>query len=289
MRSEQEMFDLILNTAREDERIRAVMMNGSRANPNAPHDFFQDFDIVYFVTDAEPYTRNLEWIKRFGEMMILQLPVDMADPPPVDADGYCYLMQFMDGNRIDLSIYPIASLAKWEKDSQTVILLDKDGLFVGTPPASDADYLPKPPTAKQYFDCTNEFWWMNPYAAKGLWRQEFPNARHMMDEYVREQLMKMLSWYVGMKTGFKVSTGKGGKYLEKYVEPELWQLLLKTYAGGSYEQSWQALFAMCELFRVVALRVAEHFGYEYPQGDDERVSAHLWHVKELPRDAKEMY
>ena len=28
MRSEQEMFDLILNTAKEDERIRAVIMNG---------------------------------------------------------------------------------------------------------------------------------------------------------------------------------------------------------------------------------------------------------------------
>lgn len=289
MRSEQEMFDLILNTAREDERIRAVMMNGSRANPNAPHDFFQDYDIVYFVTDDAPYTRNLEWIKRFGEMMILQLPVDMADPPPVDVDGYCYLMQFADGNRIDLTIFPIASLAKWEEDSQTIVLLDKDGLLPDYPPASDRDYLPKPPTAKQFFDCTNEFWWVSPYAAKGLWRKEFAYARHMMDEYVREQLMKMLDWYVGMKTDFKVSSGKGGKYLEQYLEPELWQMLLDTYVGSSYEQSWQALFKMCELFRITALRVAQHFGYEYPQGDDERVSAHLRHVKNLPRDAKEMY
>lgn len=40
MRSEQEMFDLILNTARDDERIRAVYMNGSRTNPNAPKDIF---------------------------------------------------------------------------------------------------------------------------------------------------------------------------------------------------------------------------------------------------------
>ena len=40
MRSEQEMFDLILQTAREDDRIRAVIMNGSRANPSAPRDIF---------------------------------------------------------------------------------------------------------------------------------------------------------------------------------------------------------------------------------------------------------
>lgn len=34
MRSEKEMFDLILKVAKEDERVRAVYMNGSRTNPN---------------------------------------------------------------------------------------------------------------------------------------------------------------------------------------------------------------------------------------------------------------
>ena len=55
MRSEQQMLDLILDTARADERIRAVILNGSRANPNAPRDPFQDFDIVYLVTDTQPF------------------------------------------------------------------------------------------------------------------------------------------------------------------------------------------------------------------------------------------
>lgn len=45
MRSEQEMFDLILSTARVDPRIRGVVMNGSRANPDAPKDFFQDLTL----------------------------------------------------------------------------------------------------------------------------------------------------------------------------------------------------------------------------------------------------
>ena len=79
MRTEREMLDLILETARRDERIRAVIMNGSRVNPNAPRDCFQDFDIVYLVTDLSPFRKNLEWIKRFGELMILQMPEDMGD------------------------------------------------------------------------------------------------------------------------------------------------------------------------------------------------------------------
>jgi aminoglycoside 6-adenylyltransferase len=289
MRTEQEMFDLILTTARDDERIRAVMLNGSRANPNAPRDFFQDFDVIYFVTDPAPFTRNLEWIRRFGELMILQLPDDMVDPPPGLGESYGYLMQFADGNRIDLTIYPIDKLDALEDDSLTVVLLDKDGLLPAYPPSNDSDHLPKPPTARQFFDCTNEFWWVSPYVVKGLWRHELPYARGMQEMYVREQLTKMLNWYVGVQTDFTVATGKLGKYYERMLEPELYEMLLKTYANDSCERTWEALFTMCDLFRRTAQRVAAHFGYDYPQGDDERVSAHLRHVRTLPSDASEMY
>ena len=60
MRSEQEMLELIVETARSDDRIRAVIMVGSRANPKARRDIFQDFDIVYLVKDVAPFRMNLE-------------------------------------------------------------------------------------------------------------------------------------------------------------------------------------------------------------------------------------
>ncbi len=289
MRSEGEMMDLILGTAREDVRIRAVMMNGSRANPNAPRDFFQDFDIVYFVHDVAPFKQNIPWIDRFGERMILQLPDDMTDPPPDDTISYGYLIQLADGNRIDLTFYPIDKLDVREEDSQTVVLLDKDGILPPYPPASDRDYLPKPPTAKRFDDCCNEFWWVSAYVAKGLWREELTHAKYVHEHYVREQVMKMLDWSGGVKTGFSRSTGKNGKYLKQYLEPELWAMLEQTFADASYEQSWEALLVMGDLFRKIAGAVATHFGYEYPYGDDERVSAHLRHVRSLPRDAAVMY
>jgi len=298
MRTEQEMLDLILNTAREDERIRAVILNGSRANPNAPRDPFQDFDVVYVVTDVEPFRHNLgdpctpgAWIERFGELMILQLPDEMADPWPAPGreDAFCYLMQFADGNRIDLGLWPVVRAGEIERDSLSILLLDKDGIVEPFDPPSDHDYLPQPPTAKKFADCCNEFWWVSPYVAKGLWRREIVYAKHMLDEYVREQLAKMLTWYMGVETDFAHSPGKLGKYLERYLEPELWQMLLNTYADASYEHTWDALFAMGDLFRRLALHVAGHFGFEYPHGDDARVSAHLRHVRELPREAQEIY
>ncbi len=273
MRSEQEMFDLIIGTARADERIRAVILNGSRANPNAPRDRFQDFDIVYAVTDVAPFWHNLAWIARFGERMILQLPEEMQNPPPSRDGGFAYLMQFMDGNRIDLGIYPIDKARERAQDSLSVLLLDKDGCIGSLPPPSERDYLPQPPTAKAFADCCNEFWWVCPYVAKGLWRGELLYARYMLDQAVREELMKMLTWTIGVQTGFSVNPGKFGKYFQRYLTPAQWALLLQTYADGSYEHTWQALTAMGRLFRTVALEVAAHFAFDYPQGDDERVSA----------------
>jgi aminoglycoside 6-adenylyltransferase len=287
MRTEKEMFDLILETARQDERIRAVILNGSRANPNAPRDIFQDFDIVYLVADVAPFRNNLAWIERFGELMIMQMPEEMDDPPGSNDGGFAYLMQFADGNRIDLGIYPRSGYTLY--DSLSVILLDKDGVFEPLPPPSESDYLPSPPTGKALADSCNEFWWVCPYVAKGLWRGEIVYAKSMLDQFVRPQLMKMLVWAIGVQTSFERNPGKFGKYFEHYLEPAWWDLLLKTYAGPSYEETWEALLAMIELFRLAALRVAIHFSFEYAHGDDERVSAYLRHVRDLPREAREIY
>ena len=289
MRGEQEMLELIVNTAKNDDRIRAVVMNGSRVNPNARRDIFQDFDIAYFVTDVGSFTADHTWIDRFGEIMILQMPEAMGDPPPVNDGRFAYLMQFTDGNRIDLTLFPVARLHEFERESLSSLLLDKDSIIEPFPASSESDFLPRPPTAKAFSDCCNEFWWVCPYVAKGLWREEIIYAKYVFDQFVREQLMKMLTWYVGVKTQFLHSPGKFGKHLKRYLEPELWAMLEKTYSDAGYENTWDALYMMCDLFRITANQVAEHFGFDYPLGDDKKISAHLKHVRSLPKEAKEMY
>src|SRR5918911_2741853 len=117
MRSEQEMLELIISMAKDDQRVRAVILNGSRANPQAPRDIFQDFDVVYLVTDVGSFTDDHTWIDRFGERMILQTPEAMQDSPARNDGSFAYLMQFTDGNRIDLTLFPVARLDELKKDS----------------------------------------------------------------------------------------------------------------------------------------------------------------------------
>ncbi len=277
------MMDLILSTALEDARIRAVILNGSRVNPNIKPDRFQDFDVVYIVTEIESFLSDKTWIDRFGERMILQTPDLMGEPQTRADGGFTWLMQFMDGNRIDLTLIPISHLAQMEEDSLSILLLDKDGLFEPFPPPSEASYLPAPPTEKTFFDCCNEFWWVSPYVAKALARGQILYAKQKLDDTLRVQLMKMLTWLFGVRTDFQRNPGKGGSHLREVLTEAQWQQLLATYTPAKTEPTWEALFAMGALFRDAAIEVADAFGFEYLEKEDRAVTQYLREIKE-PHD-----
>ncbi|MGX5498553.1 aminoglycoside 6-adenylyltransferase [Bacillus wiedmannii] len=290
MRTEKEMLDLIMDTAKEDDRIRAVIMNGSRVNPNVKRDCFQDYDIMYVVSDIQSFTSNHNWIHRFGEIMIVQMPEEMS-LIPADEDGkFPYLMQFMDGNRIDLTLVPFDLINKFVgQDSLSKLLLDKDNCIVEFPPASDRDYLIQKPTEKEFLDCCNEFWWCSTNVGKGLWREELSYAKGMLDGPVRDMFIVMLEWHIGMKTDFTGNAGKFGKHFEQYIEKDMWEQFKRTYSNAEYEDIWESFFVMGDMFREVANEFANAYGYQYPQVDDDRVTSYLKHVRTLLRDSKVIY
>lgn len=279
MRSEKEMMDLIIGVAQADERIRAVLMVGSRANPNAPKDKYQDYDITYYVKDVAPFYNNIEWIRqKFGKPLIMQLPEMMSLPLlPPDGDGhFTYLMIFDDGNRIDLSI----EFRPYIDDGEPAItLLDKDGSLPHLPAPSDKHWHIKPATQKLYADCCNEFWWCLNNVAKGIARDELPYAMRMFNIYVRDMLDQMVMWYIGMNTDFSASAGKMGKYFKKYLPSDLYAMYVKTYSDGDYGHFWDAIFTACDLFHTVTLQVAGHFGFTYNQSEEKGMRKYLAGVK----------
>ena len=48
MRTDTEMMNLILQIA-DTLEVEAIALSGSRTNPRAPKDEFQDYDVVYIV------------------------------------------------------------------------------------------------------------------------------------------------------------------------------------------------------------------------------------------------
>lgn len=102
---------------------------------------------------------------------------------------------------------------------------------------------------------------------KGLCRKEILFAIDHFNQIVRHELLRMISWKVGIETGFKLSVGKNYKFIERYISEDLWEKLLSTYRMDSYENIWEALFLCHQLFRAVSGEVAERLHYAYPEYD----------------------
>ncbi|MBD5129780.1 MAG: aminoglycoside 6-adenylyltransferase [Ruminococcaceae bacterium] len=276
-RTEREMLDLIINTAKEDDRILGVMMNGSRADVHVEKDIYRDYDIVYFVKDVAPFWNNTAWLEeKFGKIAVLQTPETGTLLPPDNNGDFVFLTIFEDGNRIDLSI---TSSPYIDDGEPAIVLLDKTGELSGIKPRDDFWFV-KLPTEKLFRDCCNEFWWCLNNVAKGIARDELPYAMEMFNHYVRDMLNQMTDWYIGVNHDFKVSAGKMGKNYKRYLPEELYKMYAATYSDSGYAHLWTAVFTGCELFRTMAKSVAERFGYVYNISEDENMTEYMLKVKE---------
>lgn len=285
MRSEKEMYDLILEVAKHDVRIKAVYMNGSRTNENVPKDIFQDYDIVYVAEDTKSFIEDKDWIRRFGEILYMQYPDESPYFPSDKENSYGYLMQFADGIRMDLTIQTVNyALDHIQDDKLCKILLDKEKILPEIAASTDCQYWIKKPTKEQYLAVCNEFWWCTNNIAKGLWREEIPYVQDMTNYYVRTELITMLDWKVGILTEWSVSTGKSSKYLYQWLSEKEWNMLLSTYFDGNVTNAWKSVFSMCELFGNAAQFVGEKLGWEYNEKEGKAAFAFLKYVHRLSKN-----
>lgn len=291
MRNEEEMLKLIVDVAQKDDRILAAYMNGSRTNKKIKKDIFQDYDIVYVVKQNRPFYEDQTWIDVFGERLYMQCPdeVDASNGIERNFDEcYGWLMQFKDGNRLDLRIMPKGKENILE-DKLCIVLLDPDKILPDMPEPTDADYRIKKPTQHEFSAACNEFWWCLNNVAKGLWREEIPYVHNMLYNGSHPELVKLLNWKIGYDTDFRVSTGKASKNMNQWLSRDRWERFLKTYANGNVNDIWDSVHIMCDLFHEVAHELESYDGLQYNSEEAEAGYLFLKHVQMLPKDAKEIY
>ena len=253
MRTEPEMLDLILQTAKV-LKVEAVAMSGSRTNPKASKDEFQDYDIVYVVDDLDSLTSNLDWLDQFGTRMIEQ--------HNILGDHRLYLMLFEDGNRIDLTLCPKEYIKEWvESEADFTVLEDPKGLFAPYSP-NPRRYWTSPAIEKDFEKSCNEFWWVSAYVVKGICRNQVSYATDHLYGICQQELLKILAWQVASERGV-VDIGKNNKYLFNYLPAEIEKDFSNLLDFSSLDKITQSLFSMMQLFHQEAQNLAQKMGFDY--------------------------
>lgn len=292
MRSEKEMMELIIEVAEKDDRIRAAFIGGSRCNPNAPKDIFQDYDIEYIVTDTKPFREDKAWIDQFGERLYMQYPEEDVFYPSDPDNCYAWLIQFADGVRLDLTVCTLEyRLPELKKDRMYRVLLDKDNCLppIADDELSDCRFWVSKPDQEMFLCTCNEFWWCLNNVAKGLWRDELPYVMDMINMVIRPQLLRLIEWKIGIQTSFSVSIGKSGKYISRWLSKRMYQRYLDTYPVADKDAIWKAVFLMCDMVDELAEEIAVALGFVYNTREAKASRAFLEHVRHLPKEAKEVY
>lgn len=283
MRTENEMMNLILQLAKDDDRIRCVYLTGSRANPNVEKDNYQDFDVVFVVTETASFLQEDSWRASLGEIAMMQEPLSSYlgwgegnDPN----ECYTWLMLFKDGQRIDLQLHSLqVAKRNFLAESLTVTLLDKDAFLPINEAPSDHHYWIAKPSQAEFLACCNEFWWCLSNVGKGLVRQQLPYALRMYHETSHAELDKMIEWAIGLTYDYQVNTGLWGKYFRDYLSEKDYNHYLKTYASGDVSHIWTAVWMAVEMFQEKARDVAHAFDYPYHQEEETAMICYLKGLK----------
>lgn len=253
MRSETEMLNLILQTAKTIQ-VEAVALSGSRANPKALKDEFQDYDVVYVVDDLDNLTKDLSWLEQFGKRIIEQeVALDHRR---------LYLMLFEDSNRIDLTLCPKDYIQEWiDSEVGFTVLEDSEHLF--EPYSSNIErYWISPASEIDFEKVCNEFWWVSAYVVKGICRNQVIYATDHLYGICQQELLKLLAWQVAADKGM-VDVGKNYKYLFQYLPAEKEKEFSSLLDFASLDKIIQSLFATMELFHQEAQGLAQKLGFDY--------------------------
>ena len=253
MRTESEILNLILHTAKTLQ-VDAIAMSGSRTNPKAPKDEFQDYDVVYIVEDLDGLIADLSWLNSFGKRIIEQ--------HNVLGNRRLYLMLFEDGNRIDLTLCPKDHIQEWvESEADFTVLEDPKGLFVPHSP-SPQRYWTNPASETDFKNSCNEFWWVSAYVVKGICRNQVIYATDHLYGICQQELLKILAWQVAADKG-TVDIGKNYKYLFNYLPAEKEKEFSALLDFSSLDKITQSLFDTMQLFHREAQSLAQKMGYDY--------------------------
>ena len=253
MRTETEMLDLILQTAKTIQ-VETVAMSGSRTDTKAPKDEFQDYDAVYIVDDLDNLTSDISWLDQFGKRIIEQ-EVRLGH-------RRLFLMLFEDGNRIDLTLCPKDYIQEWiDSEAGFIVLEDPEHLFEPYSPNIERYWI-SPASEIDFEKVCNEFWWVSAYVVKGICRNQVIYATDHLYGICQQELLKLLAWQVVADKG-TVDVGKNYKYLFNYLPAEKEKEFSSLLDFASLDKIIQSLFATMKLFHQEAQSLAQKMGFDY--------------------------
>lgn len=270
-----DVIEKIIKFVEKRNDLLYVIQNGSRVNPSVSPDEYADYDIIVGCSNPKKYIDSNEWIDEFGDLLIIQKNECQEN----DVSWPIFLMQFKDGLRIDLQYYPGDGIKKYFEDSLSKIILDKNGIFKIQFEPSEKSYTVKKPNEEKYNREVNNFWWCLINVGKGLARKELTYSRFMYEAIVRNNFLNIVGWYAGINNNWEINCGKFGKFINRYIDIDIWEQIEKTYFTDTIEEFWESIVNAGNLIKMMDRKIRVVLNIEKPKEDYDQIIKYLMEIK----------
>jgi aminoglycoside 6-adenylyltransferase len=260
-----------------EENLRAAFIVGSRARRDHPADAWSDLDLILFFRDGQldQYIHDVKWQERLAPFWLSTLGRTVAGEPE-------RLVLYAGGLQVDFVFHPASDLAGARTMVEsgnlpdtlhrgTRILVDKDGMIPALP-APSRPPAGTPPSAEEFQQVIESFWFDAVYCAKQLRRGElwmFQNGSHGMQWH----LLRMLEFQARAVNGWEHDTWHAGKFISEWADPQAYAGLREVFSHFDAGDGWHALRSRLIMFHALAQETAGRMGFVYPDELVKSISA----------------
>ena len=251
-------LDPILDWARRENAIRALVVTGSLARHDDSTDEYSDLDIQVVATDIKPYIEDDHWLDHLGKVWI-RFPIHQNAP--------YRLVWFNGAIKVDFQFLSSDTvLGDQLTDEYTrgyLVLLDKDDRFRNLPPSPRLFPQTPPPSAAEIQAAINEFWFEAIHVAQFIRRRDFWVVKHR-DWTMKTNLLRMLEWHTRLVRRAPINTWPLGRRIAHWADEDTYAAVSRIWAGWDALALWDALLVQLDLFSRLSLElsVAHQFIYD---------------------------
>lgn len=275
----------VLDWARRQDGLGAVILAGSRARKGAAVDAASDYDVDVFVAEPERYDSSSAWLEEIAQVWVILPPSEGGEE-----DGGRRITRqafFAGGLKADIWIRPteaLAGLADGGLDDLYergyVVLAYPSGLASRLPAPSGRSPRLRPPTATDLLAVCSEFWFeaahIPAYLARGeLWIVKF------RDGTMKRMLLRLIEWDALARLGPEADVWHVGTRMREWAAPDMWDELHRCYGRFDAEDAFAAFQATLSLFSKLSRRVAASFGLDHPTHIEGAIRPHVAAIPDL--------
>ncbi len=269
----QTLCHRIVEWAKNQPTIQAVLLIGSRARLDHPADLWSDLDLLIFANDLQAYT-NSAWLSEIGDALLHILDTTGRGDPE-------WIVVFSDGLKADFAFVQVSDTLFDQKVSiqSLMVMTDKyqeifergaTCLMDRSNPAGENQPIPvhrsRPelPSQEQYTDFIQRYLIDALRTAKFIRRKEVWRASNSCNSLVQHHLLTLVEWQARATRGLDIDTWYEGRFLEDWAAAWFIDLLPGLSTGFDLQQLHRSLQNSLQCAERLAQEIATALDLEFP-------------------------